>query len=210
MTLCTAATGSTSGGDRAPRAARRYDAPAGLLVGVVGQEPLSKIGLLSDSHGRAATTRRGVELLLSHGVEVLIHLGDVGTVEVIDALAVPQPGGEGILEAHVVFGNTDWDAQDLATYAQELGVSVDHPLGRLAVAGGELAYCHGHESDVLTQALQAQPRYLCHGHTHKPMDIRRGPTRVINPGALFRAKEYTVAVLDPERDEVVLLPLGMG
>lgn len=180
-------------------------------TGNTGLDTLAKIGLLSDSHGRAATTRRGVEVLLAHGVDVLIHLGDVGTVEVIDALVVPQQGhGDGVLEAHLVFGNTDWDADDLARYAADLGVVVDHPLGRLSVAGGgggELMFCHGHESPVMAEAMAARPRYLCHGHTHKPLDVQRGPTRVINPGALFRAKQYTVAVLDPERDEVTILPL---
>ena len=49
------------------------------------------IGLLSDSHGRAPTTQRGVDLLLDGGAELLLHLGDVGTVEVIDALCTPGP-----------------------------------------------------------------------------------------------------------------------
>ena len=168
---------------------------------------MPKIGLLSDSHGRAATTRRAVELLLQHDAEILIHLGDIGTVEVIDALVVPGPDGGGVLEAHIVFGNTDWDAQALADYAADLGVAVDHPLGRLGVSGGELMFCHGHESSVMAEALAAQPRYLCHGHTHQPLDTRRGPTRILNPGALFRAKQYTVALLDSERDKVTILPL---
>ena len=47
--------------------------------------------------------------------------------------------------------------------------------------------------------------YLCHGHTHATRDERLGPTRVINPGALFRARRHTVAVLDLARDEVSFL-----
>ncbi|MEX1017347.1 MAG: metallophosphoesterase family protein [Phycisphaeraceae bacterium] len=169
---------------------------------------MPKIGLLSDSHGRSSTTRRAVDVLLSHDIDVLLHLGDVGTVEVIDALAVDatDAGGRPV-EAHLVFGNTDWDLAGLARYARDLGVQVDHPVGRLPLEEGTLVFCHGHEPDVLTQALAEQVRYLCHGHTHRTLDQRQGPTRVLNPGALFRARRYTVAVLDTARDDVTFFPV---
>lgn len=168
---------------------------------------LPKIGLLSDSHGRSSTTRRGVEVLLQHGAEVLVHLGDVGTVEVIDALAVARPG-IGQMEAHLVFGNTDWDRDALAEYADGLGLWVDDPLGRIALEEGELAFCHGHEEQLLHQAMAQRVRYLCHGHTHRASDVRRGPTRVINPGALFRAQSYTVALLDTANDALAFYPVA--
>lgn len=162
-------------------------------------------------------TRRAVALLLDQGAEMLLHLGDVGGVEVIDTLAVqapvaePRPGGSGPdagqLEAHVVFGNTDWDLPALTRYAQSLGIMVDHPVGSVDVEAGRLAFCHGHEPAVLAQALAAEPRYLCHGHTHQTSDTRQRSTRVINPGALHRAREHTVALLDTTRDELRFLTL---
>lgn len=163
---------------------------------------MPKIGLLSDSHGRAVTTRRGVDTLLQHGAERLIHLGDVGTVEVIDALCVNRPGSDQQVPAHLVFGNTDWDLRALQEYADDLGVAVDHPAGRMAVDGGEMVYCHGHESAPMQQALADGVRYLCHGHTHEQADEQQGDTRVINPGALFRARTYSVAVLDTAADRL--------
>ncbi|MFA9477279.1 metallophosphoesterase [Phycisphaerales bacterium AB-hyl4] len=170
---------------------------------------MPRIGLLSDSHGRAKTTRLAVEVLLSQEVDLLVHLGDVGTVEVIDALAgeISQRSGQPI-EAHLVFGNTDWDTDALARYARELGVHVDDPVGRLPVEQGTLVFCHGHQADVLHQAIAEQVRYLCHGHTHRTLDQRQGSTRVINPGALFRAQRYTVAVLDTADDELTFYPVG--
>lgn len=177
---------------------------------LAGRALLPRIGLLSDSHGRARTTRQAVDVLLSHDVDLLVHLGDVGTVEVIDALAVDAPDHDPprTIEAHLVFGNTDWDSAALARYARELGVQVDDPVGRLPVEGGTLVFCHGHEPDVLNQALAEQVRYLCHGHTHRTLDQRQGPTRVINPGALFRASQYTVAVLDTAEDKLTFFPVG--
>ncbi|MEO0965540.1 MAG: metallophosphoesterase family protein [Planctomycetota bacterium] len=169
---------------------------------------LAKVGLLADSHGRAVTTDRAVHALLERGVDRLIHLGDIGTVEVIDALAVDVPGGDDQIEAHLVFGNTDWDIEELSDYARDLDVSVDHPLGTITLPEGVLAYCHGHEPGVMQTAIRDGATWLCHGHTHRVSDLRRGGTRVINPGALFRAAQYTVAVLDTATDSVELIDVG--
>jgi len=163
---------------------------------------LPRIGLLSDSHGRASTTCRAVQLLLEQDVDLLIHLGDVGTVEVIDALAVHRPGEDQQIPAHLVFGNTDWDIQTLDDYAQELHIQVDHPVGRLTWGATTLVFCHGHQNQPMEDALNEKATYLCHGHTHCAADTRQGATRILNPGALFRAQAYTVAVLDTDADAV--------
>lgn len=165
-------------------------------------------GLLSDSHGRASTTEKGVAVLVAAGAEVLLHLGDVGTVEVIDELVAEGRDGED-LPAHVVFGNTDWDAGPLARYADDLGVHVAHPEGVIELpGGGQLRFQHGHEDARMQAALEAGATYLCHGHSHEQRDERVGRTRVINPGALFRASGYSVAVLDTDADTVRFLPVG--
>jgi uncharacterized protein len=166
---------------------------------------LTRIGLLSDPHGRAAITRRAVASLLAQGVDILLCLGDVGSVQVIDELVVNQPDGGERLAARLVFGNTDMDSVALGRYAQELGVQVDHPAGRLTLDRGVLVFCHGHQASVMDRALAEPVRYLCHGHTHRASDTTLGQTRVINPGALCRAQPYTVAVLDTGTDELTFL-----
>ena len=151
------------------------------------------------------TTRLGVQALLASGIDLLIHLGDVGSVEVIDELAVTQPQTGRPVPARLVFGNTDWDAGALGNYATGLGVRVDHPVGRIELDPGELVFCHGHQPRALAQALAQDVRYLCHGHTHQASDTVSGSTRVINPGALCRAHRYTVAVLDTSADTLEFL-----
>lgn len=168
---------------------------------------MPRIGLLSDSHGRALTTRRAVALLREHDAQILLHLGDVGTVEVIDELVVHDATGTQRLPSRLVFGNTDWDRASLGRYAASLGVMDDHPIGRLAVESGVLAFTHGDDAALMAAALAEGVRYLCHGHTHRASDARRGPTRIINPGALFRARQYSVAILDTARDEVRFFPV---
>lgn len=152
------------------------------------------IGILSDSHGHADTTALAVAALKECGVEVLLHLGDIGDEKVIDALVG--------CNARIVFGNCDWDWQALDRYAQLVGVGVDHPLGICEADGKRIAFTHGHLTDEMTKALENEVDYLLHGHTHEVSDRRQGKTRIINPGALFRASRYTAAVLDPLRDEL--------
>jgi len=163
---------------------------------------LTRIGLLSDSHGRARTTQRAVDLLVEQRVQCLIHLGDIGGVDVIDALLVAPPGSDQPLPCHLVFGNVDWDASSLAQYARRLGLTPHDPHGALEVDGKRLAFHHGHDGSLMQHLIREQYDFVCHGHSHVPVDDRRGPTRIVNPGALFRAKRYTVAVLDLADDTV--------
>ena len=152
------------------------------------------IGILSDSHGRDDTTRLAVARLIDAGAQSLVHLGDIGSVQVIDALIGHN--------ARIVFGNCDWDAAGLAEYARHVGVVVDDPMGCLEITGKSIAYTHGHRGDLVQQAIAQGVDYLLHGHTHEIRNERFGRTRVINPGALFRAARYTAALLDPAADHV--------
>ena len=160
------------------------------------------IGILSDSHGRAAITGEAVRQLLKRGAEMLIHLGDVGTEAVIDELAGHH--------SHLVLGNCDFPPEPLIRYAANLGVQVDHPMGMLQIDGKTIAFTHGHLEQLVQQALARGVDYLLHGHSHEVRDERIGSTRVINPGALFRAARYTAATLDPAADRLQLLTIQRG
>jgi predicted phosphodiesterase len=54
---------------------------------------------------------------------------------------------------------------------------------------------------------EQRPDYLLFGHSHRTTDQRVGPTRMINPGALHRARTWTVALLDLESDVVKFLQI---
>lgn len=157
------------------------------------------IGLLSDSHGHAAITHEAVTRLIDAGAGTLIHLGDIGSVEVLDALA-----GH---DAHIVFGNCDWEASALARYARGLDIAVHDPAGWIEYGGKSLAFTHGHLDGVVRQVLERKPDYFLHGHTHLVRDERHEGTRIINPGALHRARRHTVALLDPVADSLQLIEI---
>lgn len=167
-----------------------------------------KLGLLSDTHGRAEIARDAVEMLLDHGADILIHLGDVGTVAVIDALAAVRPGTHQPIESHLVFGNCDWESKPLAKYARGLGVTVHEPAGELLIDDKRVAFTHGHLHAVMDHAIGNRVDYLLHGHTHLQADDVVRQTRVINPGALFRASRHTVALLTPGTGELQVLEVA--
>jgi succinyl-CoA synthetase beta subunit len=77
-----------------------------------------RLGIISDTHGKAPRARAAIELLMARGATRIVHLGDVGSEAVLDLLAG--------IESTVVFGNCD-DERSLARYAQHLGLHVVHP-----------------------------------------------------------------------------------
>ena len=158
------------------------------------------VGILSDTHDRVDAARAGMELLREHGAEYYVHCGDVGSELILDLLAG--------LPAAFVFGNCDWDRRGLERYAAHLNVSCLGHSGELELGGKLFHVQHGDDAQAMRRALDSQRfDYLLHGHTHVPRDQRVGRTRVINPGALHRVKEKTVAVLSLQSDELKFLPV---
>ena len=86
------------------------------------------IGILSDSHGRVATTALAIKALREAGSDMLIHLGDFEREEVIDELV-----GH---DARIVFGNCDWDIAGLTRYA---GMFIVAPLSPKAALAARMA-----------------------------------------------------------------------
>ena len=159
------------------------------------------VGILSDTHDRVAAARAAVELLQKHGAQYFVHCGDVGSEMVLDVLAG--------LPSAFVFGNTDWDRRGLERYAADVHVSCLGQGGQLELGGKSFHVEHGDEPRSLKRAIESQQfDYVLHGHTHVRRDERVGRTRVINPGALHRAREKTVAVLDAASDRLEFLPVS--
>ena len=68
--------------------------------------------------------------------------------------------------------------------------------------GKIIAMCHGHEGAFEGVCESGKFDYVLHGHTHRRADHRRGRTRIINPGALYRTATKTVAILDTGSDDL--------
>ena len=153
------------------------------------------IGLLSDSHGRHRAVRNATALFEELGVGHIIHCGDVGGMHVFDEL-VGRP-------LTFVWGNCDVPDSGLLAYLKTVGISVPAEIPtRIDLDGKRFAVFHGHERgfDVAIDTLDVD--YILHGHTHVVWDERINDKRIINPGALYRARPKTIATLDTAMDQL--------
>jgi putative phosphoesterase len=156
------------------------------------------IGILSDTHDRANAMAAAIQLLQEHRAEYFIHCGDVGGEAVLDHLAG--------LPAAFVWGNNDWDRKSLEAYAEGLGIKCLGAEGELELGGKRFVVMHGDDFAAKQRVLAGQScDYLLEGHTHVRRDERIGKVRCINPGALYRAREKTAALLDTETDRLTFL-----
>jgi uncharacterized protein len=120
-----------------------------------------KIGLISDTHGLV----RPEALQTLAGVDRIIHAGDVGGANVIEALS-------GIAPVDVVRGNNDkdpWGAKLpswLALEFEGVGIHVLHDVN---------------EMDV--DAAAAGFHVVIAGHSHKPVVAERDGVLFVNPGS---------------------------
>ncbi|HMP77583.1 MAG TPA: YfcE family phosphodiesterase [Kiritimatiellia bacterium] len=162
-----------------------------------------KIGILSDTHGAVGRTVRAMDTLIGRGSEAILHCGDIGGEEAWSEIMALCRAYD--LPLHAVLGNVDeyepviWSGPDgrLITIRAEL-----------TLAGKSLAILHGHHFAALEQAISGgEYDYVFTGHTHQARDERVGRTRVINPGAVYRASPCTVAMLDLAADALEFITL---
>jgi uncharacterized protein len=156
-----------------------------------------RIGILSDTHDRLARTITAVQMLTDAGVEVLFHCGDITGPSIVEACDL-RP-------TYFVFGNNDDDWPILRRTIAEIKGTCLEWGDEVTLAGKRIAMTHGHLHKDVRRLLTAGPDYLLSGHSHIATDERVGPTRRINPGAIYRADRFTVAVLDLKTDELSYL-----
>lgn len=149
------------------------------------------LGILSDTHDQLARTKRAVQLLRDAGAEAMIHCGDLTNPSIVAACSV--------LPFWFVFGNNDADSVPaLRRAAEEFGAKCLDWGGIVTLAGKRVGVAHGDMSTDVRRVLADKPDYLLTGHSHHASDEITGSVRRINPGALHRASEFTVALLELE------------
>jgi hypothetical protein len=159
------------------------------------------LGIISDTHGHADRARKAVEALRAHGATHIIHLGDVGSEAVLDHLVgVP---------ATVVFGNVD-DHHGLTRYAEFLGINVAHPATVIEAKSIKIGITHGHIDTEVFNLMEQDVDVLLHGHTHQKRDERIGSTRVMNPGAVHGAEQFSVLLYEPATGTATWLHIEDG
>lgn len=160
-----------------------------------------KIGVLGDTHDKVNTLRAALAGLTQRGAEVLLHTGDICGPEVVAEFAGWR--------THFVFGNNDgeWSREIDGKYRRDfgklmramtaVGATWQHPFGHIELAGKKIAWTHGDNFALLADLERSGAYdYVFFGHTHVADSYVARTTRVINPGALHRARPKTCVVLN--------------
>lgn len=152
-----------------------------------------KVGLISDTHGLLRP--QAVEAL--RGCDYLIHGGDIGKPEILDALRDIAP-------LTVVRGNNDTDD----AWASEVPYEATLRIGELTI------YVTHILADV-PDTLPSDVSVVVTGHSHKPLQQTRHGVLFINPGSAGPRRfklPITVAMLHIDgpdvRGELIELDLG--
>lgn len=136
------------------------------------------IGILSDTHGNIDRTRAAAHTFRELGITTVIHCGDLGAVEVLQALAD--------FTVHLVFGNADRDIPAIRRAVDVLPVASTYgEVYADTLDGVRVAAAHGHSRELERLINEGSHGYVFHGHTHKRRNEElEGGRRVVNPGAL--------------------------
>jgi uncharacterized protein len=152
-----------------------------------------RIAILSDTHSRYATIESALQLVEQHQVELILHCGDI---EDSEAVWLFPPN------THFVFGNCDSERTAIRQAVHGIGATLYEPFGKLELDGVNIAWIHSDDHRLFRDLEQSGAYdFLFYGHTHVADERQTGPTRVINPGALHRARQKTLLVLDLESGE---------
>ena len=147
------------------------------------------LGIVSDTHGHIGNTIQAVHVLEEHDVELVIHCGDIGSIDVI-ALFAGTP-------THFVFGNVDHSAEQIRRAIKEAGQTCHGRFGSLDLDGRKIAFLHSDDSRRFRETIiSGEWDLVCYGHTHAAESHREGSTIVLNPGALYRANPHSLAIVE--------------
>ncbi len=162
--------------------------------------PPCRLGLVSDTHGWLDP--RLIEAFA--GLDAILHAGDVGREEVLEALRAIAP-------TVAVRGNIDGGA------LHDLPLTAHVEVGQRRIALLHIAGNPGRPNREARRLIdQLAPEVLIVGHSHIPVAGRVGDLTWINPGAAGREgfhPERTAAYLEIDSDapeDMRLLQIGLG
>ncbi len=154
-----------------------------------------RIGIVSDTHGNRRMVNLALAELRERDITTVLHCGDIDDPETVELFRG--------FTTHFVFGNCDIDKDALRAAMDDIGATLHDHFGNVELEGVKLAFLHGDNTSLMRDVERSgYYDFLFYGHTHQAEEHRSGPTRVINPGALHRARPKTFIVLDLGSREV--------
>lgn len=134
-----------------------------------------RVGVVADTH--SAPNAKGLEHLAAQQPDVLLHAGDIGDLQVLEALKAIAP-------LHAVRGNIDEASSglpevELLRFEREGRAGLTVLLTHIAVYGlGRI------RAEVAKQARAAKASLIVCGHSHVPFIAQDRGLTLFNPGSL--------------------------
>lgn len=128
------------------------------------------IGVVSDTHGYLDP--RALPLL--RGVDRILHAGDVGTQDILNALTAIAP-------TEAVRGNTDAGTPLARTLPARISVELEGVRVFMTHIGGTPAH-------LMNALPDPHPQVYIFGHTHLCLHEKRDGVLFLNPGACGRPR----------------------
>jgi C4-dicarboxylate-specific signal transduction histidine kinase len=129
-----------------------------------------------------------LEALRLRGACTFIHCGDVE-----DALVLDQLAG---MDAHLVWGNCDWNQGTLGRYASDIGIAVHGDAGELTVDDQRISFTHRHEP----QLKRARARLVTDVRSSTPVAIEAHALQQVLVNLVQNAAQAMLQTLDPDAD----------
>ncbi len=144
---------------------------------------------MSDTHNNVEPTRKALDLFRSHGIVTILHAGDLEDPIMLEYFQD--------FNLYLARGNTDYLHAEINRKLSEMGKKPMRIFHEMELDGKNFLLTHGDDAIFFRQAVASGAyHYIIKGHTHFTEDYVRNNIRVLNPGALFRADEFTVGILD--------------
>jgi putative phosphoesterase len=154
-----------------------------------------KIGILSDTHNDIELTQKAIKIFSENKIDLIIHAGDITSPKMLSLFKE--------FKCKFVLGNGDIDVEDLNVESKRMGFSGIEKYCTVTADGKKIIVFHGNDIPQFRKAVASgEYDYVIKGHTHIFENYVSGKTRVINPGSLYGADEFSIAILHTESGRV--------
>ena len=164
---------------------------------------MAKVGLLADTHSTkpdGSDLPDGV-LRAFRGVDLIVHLGDVGRKGILDRLGEVAPVWVPYGDDKGYVPHLDRDATPVKVLADGLGITFNlaKPDKKITVDGTTITYAEGTLPALLQRRFKADVRAVAFAATHVACIDQRDGILFVNPGSPTLpgdGRTGSVAVLD--------------
>jgi len=157
-----------------------------------------KIGIISDTHNDIAMTEKALDAFRERGIKMLLHAGDLTSPRMISLFRD--------FKCRFVLGNGDLDVEYLNLECEKNNFDCMADKCCFEIEGKRFIVFHGNNVPMFREAVASgEYDYIIKGHTHFFENYTSNKSRIINPGSLYKADEFSVAILDTEKDKVEMI-----